>query len=617
MVYRVWLGLMILGAALLVLPGVAAAGRPVLEGYTDYGAYRLQLESIGAAKYAELESLGSTRGRRDVFLLTIASGKADTKPAILVVGGVDPPHLVGSELAVRLARRLVERAEEDHQIRGLLDRITFYVIPRAAPDACEAFFQQPYRQRAGNERPTDDDSDGELDEDGAEDLNGDGWITMLRVAEPTGTHMPHPDDARLMIEADRKRDEQGRYSLYIEGRDDDEDERFGEDPAGGVAFNRNFTFRYPYLEQGAGPHQVSEVETRAVADFAFDHPNIAAVLTFTPEDNLMRPWKAGTQSDSKKIEAKLLPADAPYFDFVAEQYREIHGGENPPDSTLGHGSFSEWAYFHYGRWSFGCRGWWIPRVEPDDPRGDEEEQHGGEAVETVEDGDEEHQEPSQGPPEKNEPKEERGAAELNALRWFTREGIDGFVEWTKIEHPGFPGKRVEVGGFKPFLRLNPPADRLDALVEKHEQFVLRLAEWLPRVAIEATKVEPLGGGAWRVTAVVVNQGYLPTMSEMGCVGQQPYPLQVELELPEGVSLATGSARGPLPALAGHGGSVERIWLVLAPETGRTTLTLRVWSPSVGSQTETLTLAAPDVATMQATKAQKKAEPQKKTKGEEP
>ena len=58
-----------------------------------------------------------------------------------------------------------------------------------------------------------------------------------------------------------------------------------------MAFNRNFPFHYPYFKPGAGPNAVSEIETRAVADFAFDHRNIAIVFCFSPEDNLMHVWK--------------------------------------------------------------------------------------------------------------------------------------------------------------------------------------------------------------------------------------------------------------------------------------------------------------------------------------
>lgn len=593
-----------IAVGLWLLSKAALADQPAIEGYAGYDAYRLQLESIAQSEYATLESLGRTRGNREVYLLTVGSGKMDDRPALLIVGSVHPPHLLGSELAVRIARRLAEQAKTDQAVRKMLDRVTLYVIPRPAPDACEAFFHRPYLERSENERPTDDDRDGAVDEDGPDDLDGDGWITMIRVADPAGPYMPHPEDARVLVKADPQRDQRGRYALYVEGRDNDADEEQGEDPAGGVAFNRNFTFRYPYFERGAGPHQVSEVETRAVADFAFSHPNIAAVLTFTPEDNLMRPWKPGASAEAKPIKTAVPSADAPYFDFVAEQYREILGGKNPPESPEARGSLSEWAYFHYGRWSFACRGWWIPQVKPADEKGKAQPADGkaskGEAAAGDSSGEESPEEKTAGekPAEqqsaaKKSAEEKRGAEDLNALRWFAQQKIDGFVDWRQIAHPDFPQRKVEVGGFKPFLRLNPPADQLEPLAENHWRFVRRLAELLPRLAIQQTKVEPLGQHVWRITAVVVNRGYLPTESQMGRTTREPHPLQAQLELPKDASLVTGYPRTQLPALAGRGGKVEQTWLVRVAGAKPAVLKLRVWSPSVGRVTKQIKLAAPN------------------------
>jgi len=548
----------------LLLAGHAAAAEPAVPGYADYDAFRAQLESIAKSEFATLESLGRTLGKREVCLLRIGTGPMDEKPAILVVGSVEPAHLAGSELAVRVARRLVEGAKKDKAVRAMLDRVTFYVIPRPSPDACEAFFRRPYCERDTNERPTDDDRDGKTDEDGPDDLDGDGWITQMRVEDPAGAYMPHPDDPRVLVKADSKKNEQGRWSLYVEGRDNDGDEAFGEDPPGGVAFNRNFTLKYPYFEPGAGPHQVSEVETRAVADFAFSRPNVAAVLTFTPEDNLMRLWKPNPAAEGQKIKTALLGADAPTMDFLAETYRKIHGGKDPPESPAGEGSFSAWAYFHYGRWTLGARAWWVPKVDAEKKKADPQDKKDKPEAK-----------------DKKAKEEKRGADDLNALRWLAREKIDGFVPWKEVKHPDFPGRKVEVGGFRPFVRTNPPATELDGLAEKHEKFLARLVTLLPQLVIHEVKAERLGEGVWRVTAVVLNRGYLPTASKMGQTSRQPQPLQIALDLPQGVTLLTGHPRAQLPVLSGSGGRAEQSWLVRAPKGKPVTIPVRVWSPSVG------------------------------------
>jgi hypothetical protein len=57
----------------------------------------------------------------------------------------------------------------------------------------------------------------------------------------------------------------------------------------GVNLNRNFQHEYLYFQPHVGPHMVSEVESRALADFVHDRHNIAAVLTFSAYDNLRTP----------------------------------------------------------------------------------------------------------------------------------------------------------------------------------------------------------------------------------------------------------------------------------------------------------------------------------------
>ncbi|MDZ7618345.1 MAG: M14 family zinc carboxypeptidase, partial [Patescibacteria group bacterium] len=365
------------------------------------------------------------------------------------------------------------------------------------------------------------------DEDGPSDLNGDGWITAMRVEEPGGPYMEHPADARVMILADPKKGERGRWSLHVEGTDDDGDGQLNEDPIGGVAFDRNFTFNYPYFKPGAGPYQVSEPETKAVADFAFGRRNIALVLTFSAQDNLFHAPKSESSEKQGKIKTKLLEADAPYLERMAKHYRELHGGSGAPASPEGNGCATDWAYFHYGRWSLAARPWWIPA--PDSGKADADKANEKTDETTGEDATADEDQPN--PPPAKKPAEnkasddkasddkasddKRGQDDLHALAWFDRNGIDGFVPWQRIEHPDFPDRRVEVGGFKPYLRTNPPLAELEGLGAKHVDFLCRAAGMLPQLKIAEVKAESLGGGMWRVAATVVNQGELPTFPEMG------------------------------------------------------------------------------------------------------
>ncbi len=582
---------------LLSSPAWPAAPQPAIKGYSDDELLRSQLQSLERPHCAALETLTRTRTGHAVWLLKIGKGDLDHKPAVLIVAGASPEHLLGTELVLGLARRLADR--DNREARDLLDRVTFYLVPRAAPDLYEDFFRRPYNQRVGNARPVDDDHDGLVDEDGPDDLNGDGQITVMRVEDPSGVMMAHPQDPRVLIEARRSENEQGQWKLYSEGRDNDHDEQFNEDPPGGVRLDRNFPFRYPYFSAGAGTYAVSEPESKALADFAFEHPNIALVLTFGPEDNLLHPWKAETpgekdpkageggpkkapsertaESGPPEVKAAVSSDDAALLNHLAEVYRKIHGGKDAPPATQAPGSFAQWAYFHYGRWSLAARAWWIP--PGDKPATDKKQPDSKPQTESASDS--------------KKRNDKRGTEDLNTLRWFAAHKIDGFVPWKPVQHPDFLGRKVEVGGFKPFLRSNPPAEEIPGLVDKHWTFLARLVEWLPRVEILQTKVEPLGKGTWRVTAEVLNRGYLPSMSKQGVASRQPHPLQIELKLPRQAALVTGSARSEISVLAGNGGKAEHSWLVTSVEKTPLQAQIRVWSPSVGQAEATIQLAAPN------------------------
>ncbi len=535
---------------------------PALDGYANYVSLTEQVRKLDESDLVQVHSLGKSLEDREIWLLVVGTGEVDKKPAIVVVGNVQPANLVGSELALRAAQKLVAKAEQDEATKKLLAERTFYFIPRPDPDGSEKCFHGPYREPSGNARKTDDDRDFSFGEDGPDDLNGDGWITQLRVEDETGKLIAHPQEPRILIQADPKKGERGKYRVLTEGRDDDGDEQFNEDAGDGVGLNRNFTFGYRPFTAAAGANAVSEPESRALADFLHDRPNVAVVFSFSTEDNLFHPWKPDGQKERNRIKTTVLASDASLLEHIASEYKKLHGGSDCPAPPEAAGSFSQWAYFHYGRWSLSARGWWVPKVEPpkkEEPASDEKNK------------------PAEKPVE-----DKRGSDERNVLNWLAKENIDGLADWKPIEHPGFPGKKVEIGGFKPFYQLNPPARELDALADKHAQFLTLIPTWLPALAIVDAKAEPLGGGNHRLSLTVVNRGLLPTMPEMGQVNGESYPLQVELSLPQDAVLIQGHARWRLPRIEGSGGKQERTWLVRFPKEAPAKIEVQVSAPAVGS-----------------------------------
>lgn len=571
-----------LASALPFISSMPSLANPALEGYANHAALTERVQKLDASEVARVTSLGKTLEERDIWLITLGTGEVDTKPAILIVGNVVAEHVVGAEVALRMAEQLVAQAADNEQIKSLLTKQTIYILPSPTPDATEKSFVKPYAAPQGNLRKTDDDRDGTSGEDPTEDLNEDGWITMLRIEDVRGEYIPHPDDERVMIKAEVAKQERGRYRLLTEGIDNDHDDAFNEDGAGGVDFNRNFTFDYPTFQPHAGPHQVSEQETRAIADFCFGHPNIAIVWAMTPEDNFLQPWKADAGKEKVRIKSTIFTSDATYHEVLAELYKKIVEPKDAPESKPTPGSFLQWSYFHYGRMAWGTRLWWVPKIEA--PPADEAAKE-----ETKEDAKPDDEKPAEA---KKPSDEKRSADDIRALRYFAAKDIDGFVPWTPIEHPDFPGQKVEVGGFKPFYRLNPPAAELDGFVEKQLTFLTQAAAKWPQLSVTNVKTESLGGGVVRLSLTVVNEGFLPTMTEMGEVGQQMYPLWLEWTVPEKTVWIQGFPRTRLKRLAGAGGTSELTWLVRLPEAaGEAELKFRVGAPSVHAVEATVPVPA--------------------------
>ena len=282
-----------------VFAAVASGGRSPLRAapadftrYHSYDEMAAALKSAVAAHpdLAKLVSIGKTREGRDIWAVEIAKPAGppvDSRPGLLIAATFEGDHLIGGELALYTVDYLLNAYATDAAVKQRLDRSVIYVVPRINADGAEQMFAPVKALRRTNATPIDADNDGRTDEDGPEDLNKDGFVTVMRVKDPKGPYMVSPDDARLMKRADPARGESGGWALYVEGIDNDGDGFYNEDGPGGVDINRNFMHQYPYFTPDAGRYMVSETETRALLDYVLAHRNIAAILTFGESDNLV------------------------------------------------------------------------------------------------------------------------------------------------------------------------------------------------------------------------------------------------------------------------------------------------------------------------------------------
>ncbi len=299
-------------AVFVVIVGLTtAAGPAAAQDFSKYHNYEELTRAVrslvdGHKNLARLGSVGKTLGGRDIWVVEIgnpAGTPLKDRPGLLVAANFEGDHLIGSEIALFIISDLLGKYPGEAEVKDCLENSVVYVIPRVNPDGAEGMFSTVKTGVRVNGSSRDDDNDGRFDEDGPEDLNKDGFITVMRLESPAGEYMVDPTATRLLKRADPKKGEKGVYRLFWEGIDNDGDGFINEDPAGGIDLNRNFTHEYPYYSPDAGPHMVSERESRGLMDWILDHRNIAAILAFGESDNLIvPPTSAGRIGASREID---------------------------------------------------------------------------------------------------------------------------------------------------------------------------------------------------------------------------------------------------------------------------------------------------------------------------
>ncbi len=552
-------------------PSALAKKTESAAAYLDNKALASKVKKLARRADVRAEKLAESRGGHSIWLLEAGGGDKNSRtrrPAMLVVAGIEGNDLAGSTFALAWIERLLDSRETDAKIAAMLETTTIYVVPRLNPDAADLYFAEPRRESATNARPFDDDHDGLVDEDGPEDLNGDGRVAWMRVEDPEGKFIRDEGDGRLMIEAEPGRGEVGRWRYLREGSDNDADEQWNEDGDGGVNFNRNFPFDYPWFAADSGLHQVSEPETRALADFLIAHPSISLVFTYGAADNLVKLPKDAKPAEDRTPPEAIQTEDLPYYKHLGESYRTALGVDKELTGASPGGSFSDWVYFNRGRFSLAASPWSPELAVAMKKDGDDaDEKANGDNGETNADAKSENGDDEKPEDEKKGGEKKGRSEDAGYLKWIDTNAPELFIEWKAFEHPDFPGESVEIGGFAPYAKSNPPQSQMDNLTTKHVDFLTSLSLKLPRIAIRSAEVENLGKGVFELTIQIENTGYLPTALAQGERTREVHPTRVTLDLPDDAFLA-GSRTTTLGAIAGSGG-MEEIQLVVRPGDART------------------------------------------------
>jgi hypothetical protein len=504
------------------------ATKPLQEGVWDFKHFHTYEEMIWwmkkwAREYPDLMDLyvaAQSFGGKDIYQVTLTNkktGKDTDKPAMFLDGNRHSGEVTAAECVFWMLHHMLTNYGKDQEITRLLDNFAFYLRPKNNPDGSELYLETAQTLRS-TIRPYDSDGDGLLDEDPAEDLDGDGYSRQMRIKVPKGEGAYIVDSrdpkGRLMTRAP---DGQGDYNVMSEGIDNDGDGRINEDGVGGLDLHRNYPENWRpmpgnektgrgYTQGGAGDFPLSEVETRSLVIFLLEHPNVAVMNTMdTTVPMHLRP------PSTSPSEERMYPEDLELYRYFDAKGKELSGyvraGDVYNDYGRGRPLFGhspDFGYWYYGAIWYGDELWNGGQVEDQDGDGRVDEW-------------------------------DRLLFNDKVLK-TTR-----FQEWTKAIHPVYG--EVEVGGWDPkFFRQNPPPELLEEWVIKEAKFNLMMAGSLPKVVMGNPVVK--GKGAeYTIEVEVENTGFLPTALKQAQLVKIVIPDTVSLEFPEGMLPPSFGGRG--------------------------------------------------------------------------
>ena len=619
------------------------------SSYLNYNDMTAGLKNLVNANkgIAKIESIGKTLEGRDLWVITIANPAGEPlneRPAMMISSNFEGDHLIGSEISFAVIKYLLENYNSDEALKKSIDEHVYYILPRLNPDGAERMFDRLKTGKKTNMSPYDGDNDGRMDEDGPDDLNKDGLITMMRVKDEKGLFMINEDEPRLMKKADPKKGETGAYTIYWEGIDNDNDGFINEDPVGGVDINRNFMHEYPYFKDDAGWHMVSEKESKALMAWVIKHRNIAIMLNFGESDNLIIPpnskgilssdraidligmandsyseaakvgmvstgggrrfagmfrmggdsqaqqsASSGRQRPSRGPETSFSTADLEYFNKASEMYRELTGIKTQPSLRMPSGAFFQYGYFQFGVLSLSTPGWGM-EVSGDAAASDRRPS-GGERAAVSQTGTSAREGRAAGsrPAMPSGMPAQGGSAgkgiDQDYISYLDKNEIKGFVDWQPFTHPELG--ELEIGGFTPYEINNPPASQIAGLGESHAKFAVWLSGLYADVKIAKTEVINHGGGLFRIKAEIENTGFLPTSLNQGVTSRSVSPTMVQLGVdPE--TIISGSAKTSFfQALDGSGKRQEYEWVIKGKQGDK--IDLKVVAQKAGTDKISITL----------------------------
>src|SRR5690606_28198016 len=144
-----------------------------------------------AAEYPNLvqvTSIGKSFEGRDIWLATVtnfAAGPADEKPALWVDGNIHASEVSPSSACLYFIQQLTAGYGREPAITNVLDTRAYYICPRINPDGAEWALADVPKIIRSSTRPYPYDEE-PIDGLRQEDIDGDGRMLLMRVADPNG-----------------------------------------------------------------------------------------------------------------------------------------------------------------------------------------------------------------------------------------------------------------------------------------------------------------------------------------------------------------------------------------------------------------------------------------------
>jgi hypothetical protein len=528
-----------------------------------------------------LEVVGKSDEGRDIWAMTVnnpKTGAPEGKPGVYVDANIHGNEIQGTEVALYLLNTLLGRYGENEQITKAVDRNVFYVVPSVNVDGRAHFLSDPNNPSSDRtfRVPRDDDRDGLVDEDGPDDLDGDGNITTMRKRDPFGQWKTDPEDPRLLVRV--KPGEQGEWTMLgSEGLDNDGDGLVNEDGPGYLDGNRNWGIHWepPYVQSGAGDYPFQASGTRAIARWLVARPNIIMVFAFHNNGGMY------LRGPSAKAGEPMHPKDVAVYDVLGQNAEKIVPGYRYliswKDLYTTYGDFTDFTDNVLAAYGFV-----------------------GELFVT---GSETYRKPGQGGAAAEGQGDEGtdimgGNLAQDRERLLFNDNVvqgDLYKAWKPFTHPQYG--EIEIGGWVKMSSRLPHPFMLPDLVHRNASAVIFAASETPDVSLEILGAERIGTGLSRVRVRLANKGVMPTLS-FAAVQKKTHPLDTLKVSGAGLTVVSGGvltdiyrdlvaykANRPEVQLLQVPGSSKVDYQFLVSGTG--TLTVTYHSTKAGTRTATV------------------------------